>query len=308
MVDPMTPEEKLLLAIFGSSEPTDLDPDQIDRLYEGTQQMLSVLTPVEEQLLRMKYGISKDSAAPLPRVFSDEEIGEYLDRPPERIEVMTGLALRKLRHPLRSENLKAAVGITSEDLEIDSAFVEEFSPVIGRVQELSPELIQHLKNHHDDLDQLPWEVFEHLVAEFFASWDFEDVRLVGRNPRTSADIYAVRTLGGLNKKIRMFVEVKRELSTIGVDVIDKVYGAMIQEKPTVGWDAAVIVSVVGFKQLRKYEPKELSAKGIELRGRDDLLRWLEDYEPNENGLWLPAPQKELPEVDEEVPASESGND
>jgi hypothetical protein len=58
-----------------------------------------------------------------------------------------------------------------------------------------------------------------------------------------------------------------------------------------GWHAAMIVSVVGFKDFEKYTREELAKRGILLRERSDLLRWLKDYKPNKDGLWLPSPPK-----------------
>ena len=71
---------------------------------------------------------------------------------------------------------------------------------------------------------------------------------------------------------------------------------MLTERPTIGWHAAMIVSKAGFRDFRKFNPYQLSLQGIELKDKNDLLKWLDDYEPNERGLWLPKPSTELPKV------------
>ena len=132
-----------------------------------------------------------------------------------------------------------------------------------------------------------------MIAEFLASWGFEEVHLVGRNPRTSADIFAVHTVNPIGTKFRYFIEVKRWKHKVGVQVIDQVYGAMLNERPIFGWHAAMIVSLVGFKDFEKYTRESLVLKGVELKDSNDLLRWLRGYRPNGNGLWLPDPRKQL---------------
>ena len=69
-------------------------------LSDQTRKVLSTLTPREEKVLKMRFGIGEE------REFTLEEVGEYFDVTRERIRQIEGKALRKLRHPLRSKNLK----------------------------------------------------------------------------------------------------------------------------------------------------------------------------------------------------------
>ena len=69
-------------------------------LSDQTRKVLSTLTPREEKVLRMRFGIGED------REYTLEEVGEYFSVTRERIRQIEGKALRKLRHPLRSKNLK----------------------------------------------------------------------------------------------------------------------------------------------------------------------------------------------------------
>ena len=67
---------------------------------DQTRKVLSTLTPREEKVLKMRFGIGEE------REFTLEEVGEYFNVTRERIRQIEGKALRKLRHPLRSKNLK----------------------------------------------------------------------------------------------------------------------------------------------------------------------------------------------------------
>jgi hypothetical protein len=42
------------------------------------------------------------------------------------------------------------------------------------------------------MSEIPHDVFEQLVGELLASWGWDEVKLVGRNSQTSADILAGR--------------------------------------------------------------------------------------------------------------------
>ena len=165
----------------------------------------------------------------------------------------------------------------------------ELTPVVETIRKLTPELIRHLKRNEDDLRRIDPHVFEHLVAEFLAGRGFGDVRLVGTNPKTAADIYAAQVDDSIGIEHRYFIEVKRWKDKVGVEVIDRVHGAFIGERARIGWHAAIIVSVSGFKEIEKYTPYELRMMGIELKDRGDLLRWRKDYRQREDGLWLPNP-------------------
>jgi hypothetical protein len=149
-------------------------------------------------------------------------------------------------------------------------------------------MILHLKKHESDIKKLKPDVFEQLVGEFLAQQGFKDVRLVGRDPSTSADIYAVLFQASTNLQIKIFIEVKHTKNKIGIGVINQVSGAMFLERPEYGWHAAMIVSLVGFTETRKILRQDLELRGIMLRDREDLLRWLDDYKPNPNGLYLPS--------------------
>lgn len=72
-------------------------------LSEQTRSVLSTLTPREEKVLRMRFGIGEKSDHTL------EEVGQDFFVTRERIRQIEAKALRKLRHPSRAKLLKAYV-------------------------------------------------------------------------------------------------------------------------------------------------------------------------------------------------------
>lgn len=167
---------------------------------------------------------------------------------------------------------------------------------IETVKKLSPDLILYLKKHNKILSNINPYVFEHLIAEFFAFYGYCDVRLVGKNPVTSADIFAINYDKVLNEKFKYFIEVKRTNNKLGIDVINQVMGAYLMEKPNIGWDSAIIVSLAGFKDFKKISVDNISYHGVKLKDHQDVERWLDDYIPHKNGLWLPKPVKDLSDL------------
>jgi RNA polymerase primary sigma factor len=74
-------------------------------LRETTQQVLAGLTAREAKVLRMRFGIDMNTDHTL------EEVGKQFDVTRERIRQIEAKALRKLRHPSRSEQLKSFIDI-----------------------------------------------------------------------------------------------------------------------------------------------------------------------------------------------------
>ena len=74
---------------------------QNENLEEAIRQVLDSLTPREAKVLRMRFGIEMSSDHTL------EEVGKQFDVTRERIRQIEAKALRKLRHPSRSDKLKS---------------------------------------------------------------------------------------------------------------------------------------------------------------------------------------------------------
>lgn len=78
-------------------------------LAEQTRRVLATLTPREEKVLRMRFGIGEESDHTL------EEVGQDFNVTRERIRQIEAKALRKLRHPSRSGKLKAFIDGSSSN-------------------------------------------------------------------------------------------------------------------------------------------------------------------------------------------------
>ena len=70
-------------------------------LRESTTRVLATLTPREERVLRMRFGIGMNTDHTL------EEVGQQFSVTRERIRQIEAKALRKLKHPSRSRKLRS---------------------------------------------------------------------------------------------------------------------------------------------------------------------------------------------------------
>jgi RNA polymerase primary sigma factor len=99
---PVGAEESSLLGDFIEDEtmPEPVDAAALELLKEHVQNVLSVLTERERQVLQMRFGLldGKD--------YTLEEVGRYFNVTRERIRQIEAKALRKLRHPTRSRHLR----------------------------------------------------------------------------------------------------------------------------------------------------------------------------------------------------------
>lgn len=82
-----------------------VDSATIEGLREATNMVLSTLTPREAKVLRMRFGIDMNTDHTL------EEVGKQFDVTRERIRQIEAKALRKLRHPSRSEKLRSFLDV-----------------------------------------------------------------------------------------------------------------------------------------------------------------------------------------------------
>ena len=78
-----------------------LDTAIQSNLSESTTKILASLTPREERVLRMRFGVGMNTDHTL------EEVGLQFSVTRERIRQIEAKALRKLKHPSRSKQLKS---------------------------------------------------------------------------------------------------------------------------------------------------------------------------------------------------------
>ena len=90
----------LVTSLKIQEQPLPLDADVFSSLSDATNDILNTLTPREAKVLRMRCGIDMSTDHTL------EEVGKQFDVTRERIRQIEAKALRKLRHPSRSERLR----------------------------------------------------------------------------------------------------------------------------------------------------------------------------------------------------------
>ena len=87
--------------IEDSTMESPIDSATVESLKEATREVLSGLTAREAKVLRMRFGIDMNTDHTL------EEVGKQFDVTRERIRQIEAKALRKLRHPTRSDHLRS---------------------------------------------------------------------------------------------------------------------------------------------------------------------------------------------------------
>ncbi len=93
--------------IEDQNDTSPVDNATIGGLRETTQEVLEGLTAREAKVLRMRFGIDMNTDHTL------EEVGKQFDVTRERIRQIEAKALRKLRHPSRSDHLRSFLDMES---------------------------------------------------------------------------------------------------------------------------------------------------------------------------------------------------
>jgi RNA polymerase primary sigma factor len=103
---PVGEEEDSELGNFIEDEDAPTPPDTAFHhlLQEKLEDVLSTLTPREARILRLRFGLQNG------RSYTLEEVGKKFGLTRERIRQIEGQALRKLRHPRRSRQLRDYLG------------------------------------------------------------------------------------------------------------------------------------------------------------------------------------------------------
>jgi len=100
--NPIGEEEDSELGSFIEDETTPTPTQSVyqDLLREKLEQVLSTLPPREARILRLRFGLINGQSYTL------EEVGQKFGLTRERIRQIEGKALRRLRHPRRSRQLR----------------------------------------------------------------------------------------------------------------------------------------------------------------------------------------------------------
>ncbi len=99
---PVGEEEDSELGSFIEDETTPTPTESVhdNLLREKVEEMLATLTPREARILRLRFGLQNG------RAYTLEEVGQKFGLTRERIRQIEGKALRRLRHPRRSRQLR----------------------------------------------------------------------------------------------------------------------------------------------------------------------------------------------------------
>ena len=222
----------------------------------------------------------------------DSSIQVSLGLSAQRFQAISGKLRRKILHPSRAVLLQQ-IQAQTEWNEIATQFELDFlksDHLLMRTEKkleehtkLSPGLIKQLKDMPEvDFSRLDPILFEHLIAELFAGNGFKDVKWVGRNTSTSADIFMTTDTHRHLGPVTVYVEVKREKEKIGISVINETFGAVALESPRPGLANGVtfsmVVSVSGFANFSKISQQELQARHMYLKGPEDIKDLLSNYD------------------------------
>ena len=261
-----------------------MNAEQPRDLLQRLKIVLPLLTERERQVLSLRFGLQDGYAR------TSAEIGKQFNKSSSVISRIINEGLRKLRSPEHQN--------TPVDRDVVNSFFTEDIQVVDLVEaekELTPFLIAHLKTHKEDILKIQPPVFEHLIAEFFAEWGYCDVRLVGTDKSTSADIFAMKKTLPDSTELRYFIETKRWRDKVGIGVINSVLGAITGERDTFGWNLGMIVTASGFTDSKRYS--NLQFKGIQLKDEDKILKWAllglwGDYSLNKNRIEIQSAEME----------------
>ena len=100
-------EVRMFMASTGAARLLVPSPDEFLEDYDlccTTRKVLATLTPREEKVLRMRFGIGEE------KEFTCKEIGDDFEITPSRATQIEDKALRKLRHPSRSKKVRQFLG------------------------------------------------------------------------------------------------------------------------------------------------------------------------------------------------------
>ena len=113
MDTPINDDEEAKLGDFiqDTTVESPLDAATSTGLKEALRTVLETLTPREAKVLRMRFGIDMNTDHTL------EEVGKQFDVTRERIRQIEAKALRKLRHPSRSELVQSFLDEVAEEKE-----------------------------------------------------------------------------------------------------------------------------------------------------------------------------------------------
>lgn len=183
-----------------------------EALRDKTRELLKVLTPREELVLKMHYGLGDGSERTL------DQIARSFNVTPERIRQIESKALRKLRHPERATKLRPFPSIEKEKDEIQplppSSEGEVSLGSLITLPVVTPELLNAISTHPELLRTVDGRMFEKILAELLERQGYS-VELQRGTKDGGIDIFAIMRQGPLGPH-RYLVQAKRWTNAVGV--------------------------------------------------------------------------------------------
>jgi HJR/Mrr/RecB family endonuclease len=176
------------------------------KLQDQTRELLKTLTPQEELVLRMRFGLGHTL----------EEIARSSNVTREQVRHIESKALRKLRHPSRARKLFPGLDEAGEIVEATLPLVGEESTegsflVLPLV---TPELLNAIKRDPELLRTVDGRSFERILAELLERQGYQ-VELQRGTKDGGIDIFALMRQGPLGPH-RYLVQAKRWTRPVGV--------------------------------------------------------------------------------------------
>jgi DNA-binding CsgD family transcriptional regulator len=140
-------------------------------LREVTKEVLDSLTPREAKVLRMRFGIEMNTDHTL------EEVGKQFDVTRERIRQIEAKALRKLRHPSRSDKLRSFLEHRCRF--ISRCVQTNVAQMSGQRGNASASELLHVSVLRVSSDQLRTTTLTHKSGLNNRSYDFADISHAG---------------------------------------------------------------------------------------------------------------------------------
>lgn len=237
-----------------------LTEEQFGQLQTRLASVLGTLSYREREIIKLRYALGDGY------MYTQAEVGRIFKISASRVCEIEQKALKKLRHPVRFEQLQDFIEVYSfDDPQI------EFVRVLKLCER---DIIRYLARHPTDLHSVPSRVFEEIIAEIMASNGFE-VQLTQKTRDGGRDIIAVSS-NRLGIPTSYIVECKRYAPSrpIRVEMVRSLYGVK-QGQPA---DHAILATTSYFTRDAIRYSKQPHVLNLHLKDFQAITEWLRVYD------------------------------
>jgi DNA-binding CsgD family transcriptional regulator len=252
-----------------------------EKLLSQVFDALSILAPLEATILRLAFGLVDGI------VVSREEIAKRLGLTVTQVKDTEILALRRLKHPSRSQIVKpfpieGKISTIPPIIKPETPIEPKFEPVTGPIelpsgstlllitQDISGSLVRYFAEHPEEMKTMDRRKFEELIAGLFDVFGYQ-VELTKRTRDGGVDIIAVKDA---EVKVKYLIQAKRPepYNPIGVRWVREIMGV----KEIKGATKAILATTTYFSKPAIME-SEIVKWELDLRDYEGILDWLEQY-------------------------------